>query len=429
MMESIEDTMDAALGIGEENVDVGDPGEEAAWLAKQLALPELKATQASTAGASNLAPRASSPGRAGGASPRSAAAMYSAENMGGHVTSEEEEDSEKPNKIPDLGNTHIKKNGKVAKAHIKKKEVKEQLHAQHDDIHFIEDERMRMEYTDTVDEFSDMVTQFGYLALFAPAYALAPICALLNNILEIRIDAAKFCNVYRRPQWRSCADIGSWYMVLNIIGFIAVGTNCSMITFVGTQLSQDKRCSCDSAQAQVGESLAETMSADIAQRSTRDGTDPDEQLVSYFGASTCTLSCWEQEGIWNRVQVQRLWTILLLLEHAVLICRMVINKLEPEVPDWLRHSRITLNHRVKQWQKAVKYMRKTGLTTDEIQHKMWKDEEEARLAEEERQEMQQDQQKGVESHIAFENPIDDDATFEADDSASASYSSTSIEVE
>ena len=55
-----------------------------------------------------------------------------------------------------------------------------------------------------------MLSQFGYLSLFAPAYPLAPLLALINNIFEIRIDAVKFCTVLQRPRYRQSEDIGSW---------------------------------------------------------------------------------------------------------------------------------------------------------------------------------------------------------------------------
>ena len=42
-----------------------------------------------------------------------------------------------------------------------------------------------------------LVAQFGYLALFAPAFPLAPLLAFINNVFEIRIDAVKFCTIYR----------------------------------------------------------------------------------------------------------------------------------------------------------------------------------------------------------------------------------------
>ena len=77
--------------------------------------------------------------------------------------------------------------------------------------------------------------QFGYLALFSPAYPLAPLLALLNNILEIRVDASKLCRTMRRPKFEVCEDIGSWFAVLNIIGFLAVIVNSTMVAFVGSK--------------------------------------------------------------------------------------------------------------------------------------------------------------------------------------------------
>jgi hypothetical protein len=41
--------------------------------------------------------------------------------------------------------------------------------------------------------------QFGYVTMFSSAFPLAPLFAFLNNIFEIRVDAAKLCFFYRRP--------------------------------------------------------------------------------------------------------------------------------------------------------------------------------------------------------------------------------------
>jgi hypothetical protein len=41
--------------------------------------------------------------------------------------------------------------------------------------------------------------QFGFVTLFVAAFPLAPLCALLNNIIEIRADADKFVTLLRRP--------------------------------------------------------------------------------------------------------------------------------------------------------------------------------------------------------------------------------------
>jgi anoctamin-8 len=55
-----------------------------------------------------------------------------------------------------------------------------------------------------------MVIQYGLLEFFAPAFPLAALCALINNIIEIRSDAFKMCYLYQRPFGQRVADIGKW---------------------------------------------------------------------------------------------------------------------------------------------------------------------------------------------------------------------------
>ena len=55
-----------------------------------------------------------------------------------------------------------------------------------------------------------MFIQFGYVVLFSSAFPLAALCALLNNIIEIRSDAFKLCTNLRRPFGESVENIGTW---------------------------------------------------------------------------------------------------------------------------------------------------------------------------------------------------------------------------
>ena len=85
----------------------------------------------------------------------------------------------------------------------------------------VEDEILMLTFDTSFDEFNEMVIQYGCagaaatnsysltptstiiglivfvasadLALFAPAFSLAPLFAMINNVFEIRIDAVKFC--------------------------------------------------------------------------------------------------------------------------------------------------------------------------------------------------------------------------------------------
>lgn len=69
------------------------------------------------------------------------------------------------------------------------------------------------------------VLQYGFVTIFVAAFPLAPFFALLNNILEMRLDARKLLIFYRRPVSQRVKDIGVWYRILDSIGKLSVVTN------------------------------------------------------------------------------------------------------------------------------------------------------------------------------------------------------------
>ncbi|KAM4018364.1 anoctamin-3 isoform 5-T5 [Anomaloglossus baeobatrachus] len=80
-----------------------------------------------------------------------------------------------------------------------------------------------------MEEYLEMVIQFGFTTIFVAAFPLAPLLALLNNIIEIRLDAYKFVTQWRRPMPARATDIGIWYGILEGIGVLAVITNAFVI--------------------------------------------------------------------------------------------------------------------------------------------------------------------------------------------------------
>lgn len=58
-------------------------------------------------------------------------------------------------------------------------------------------------------------------------FRLAPVLALINNIIEIRLDAWKFLTKYKRPIPFRAADIGIWNNVLSGLSYVALVTNVS----------------------------------------------------------------------------------------------------------------------------------------------------------------------------------------------------------
>ena len=72
------------------------------------------------------------------------------------------------------------------------------------------------------------VLQFGFITIFVAAFPLAPLFALLNNWLEIRLDAHKFICETRRPVAERAQDIGVWFTILDALAQLAVISNVSI---------------------------------------------------------------------------------------------------------------------------------------------------------------------------------------------------------
>ncbi|NWR89978.1 ANO2 protein, partial [Furnarius figulus] len=84
-------------------------------------------------------------------------------------------------------------------------------------------------FTGLTPEYMEMIIQFGFVTLFVASFPLAPLFALLNNIIEVRLDAKKFVTELRRPDTVRAKDIGIWYNILSGIGKLSVIINAFVI--------------------------------------------------------------------------------------------------------------------------------------------------------------------------------------------------------
>ncbi|XP_032895485.1 anoctamin-2-like [Amblyraja radiata] len=84
-------------------------------------------------------------------------------------------------------------------------------------------------FTGLTPEYMEMIVQFGFVTLFVASFPLAPLFALLNNVIEIRLDAKKFVAELRRPNAERAKDIGIWYNILSGIGKFSVIINAFVI--------------------------------------------------------------------------------------------------------------------------------------------------------------------------------------------------------
>ncbi|XP_013932086.1 PREDICTED: anoctamin-7 isoform X2 [Thamnophis sirtalis] len=96
---------------------------------------------------------------------------------------------------------------------------------------FWESDYKLLPYSGLFTEYLEMVLQFGFITIFVAACPLAPLFALLNNWVEIRLDAQKFVCEYRRPVAERTQGIGIWFHILEVITHLAVISNAFLIAF------------------------------------------------------------------------------------------------------------------------------------------------------------------------------------------------------
>ena len=82
------------------------------------------------------------------------------------------------------------------------------------------------------EEYLEIVIQYGFITMFVSAFPLAPLFALVNNIMEVRIDAYKYTTQIRRPKAQKVENIGAWLGILRTITYFAVILN---VNFIKTQ--------------------------------------------------------------------------------------------------------------------------------------------------------------------------------------------------
>lgn len=110
-------------------------------------------------------------------------------------------------------------------------------------------------------EYLEMVLQYGFVTIFVAAFPLAPFFALLNNILEMRLDAKKLLILYRRPVSQRVRDIGVWYRILDSIGKLSVVTNGFIIAFTSEFIPRLVYRLSESANGTLDDYLAKSLSS------------------------------------------------------------------------------------------------------------------------------------------------------------------------
>ena len=60
----------------------------------------------------------------------------------------------------------------------------------------------------TFTDYNQLIIQLGFVLLFAQVFPLAPLIALTNNLIQIRLDAYKICYTRQRPIAQKTSGVG-----------------------------------------------------------------------------------------------------------------------------------------------------------------------------------------------------------------------------
>jgi len=87
-------------------------------------------------------------------------------------------------------------------------------------------------YDGTFDDFLELALQFGVVTMFAGAFPLVGLFALINNLMEIRTDSFKLTCTMRRPTPHAVASIGAWLNIFQYLGVTAIISNCLLLVMI-----------------------------------------------------------------------------------------------------------------------------------------------------------------------------------------------------
>uniref|UniRef100_A0A8C9WVJ4 Anoctamin n=1 Tax=Scleropages formosus TaxID=113540 RepID=A0A8C9WVJ4_SCLFO len=184
-------------------------------------------------------------------------------------------------------------------------------------------------------EYMEMIIQFGFVTLFVASFPLAPLFALLNNIIEIRLDAKKFVVELRRPIAARAKDIGIWYNILRGISKVAVIINAFVISFTSDfipRLVYQYMYSPDgSMHGFVNHTLSYFNVSDF-----QEGKDPLEPTDLEYKVEICRYKDY-REPPWSPTPYEiskEFWTVLAVKLAFVIVFQNVV-MLMSDVVDWI----------------------------------------------------------------------------------------------
>lgn len=207
-------------------------------------------------------------------------------------------------------------------------------------------------------EFLEMVIQYSFTTIFVAAFPLAPLLALLNNVIEIHMDAIKMMRLHRRMVPRKANDIGIWLQVLEAIGILAVIGNGLVIAitsdFIPVQVykymyspcSRENRTGLDCSTGYINNSLSVFRIQDFEPH-----TIVPDMLPEFGGHQITECRYRDYRNADDYTYTVQFWHIfaarlafLILFEHVALCVKLIAAWYIPDVPQKVKNKFLVKKH-------------------------------------------------------------------------------------
>ncbi|KAK0153410.1 Anoctamin-1 [Merluccius polli] len=189
-------------------------------------------------------------------------------------------------------------------------------------------------------EYMEMIIQFGFVTLFVASFPLAPLFALLNNIIEIRLDAKKFVGELQRPVAARAKDIGIWYNLLKGVAKVAVIINAFVISFTSDFIPRLVYQYMYSPDGSMHGFVNHTLSYFNVSH-FQDGKEPMDPLHLGYGVDICRYKDY-REPPWSSTPYEiskEFWAVLaarlafvIVFQNVVMLMSDVVDWLIPDIP-------------------------------------------------------------------------------------------------
>lgn len=187
---------------------------------------------------------------------------------------------------------------------------------------------------ESFEDYMELVVQFGFVLIFAPAFPLAATIAFLNNLIEIKSDSVKMLKLMRRPLYKHARGIGIFRTFFLAILIVAIVVNGAIIFFVSDSWRTVEEFFATGGST-TGPGLSTTAPAAAHRFSTLAGSAAGSAAAASSAASTSEEASVARYGLEFRWSNPTQLKAFIIFEHLLLGIVFLLQALVPDRPNSL----------------------------------------------------------------------------------------------